>query len=349
MDLGFGNANQIVGDVAARALLQSARAQESVLDDQLAQYDAALRTNPDNNHTSILDQLRAKRLKELQQAHIEQQQWQAAGHGTYRELEASPQHAGDVTKAFFDMTKESDRVVLHFYVRAIFYLFTLCMLTFGLVGWLFFFEKNLTCLEPLPPKQKKSTYLLTHPITHTHTHNIKRPTSPYCDSVHAHLNQLATKHVETRFCKLNVDGCENSSKSGSGAAFLVQHFGIQILPTLVLIQQRRVVHQMRGLNEVLQVQLQMQQERGGSSHRRPLGRTKNEMEPSVAALERVLLQHGVIRGPPVFEEEENGNNDDDDIDDDMKEFHGKPTMTVMMRRSNQHRSSRGAQETDDFD
>ena len=341
MDLGFGNANQIVGDVAARALLQSARAQESVLDDQLAQYDAALRTNPDNNHTSILDQLRAKRLKELQQAHIEQQQWQAAGHGTYRELEASPQHAGDVTKAFFDMTKESDRVVLHFYVRAIFYLFTLCMLTFGLVGWLFFLKKSDMPGTPYP-ETKKINIL-------THTYNIKRPTSPYCDSVHAHLTQLATKHVETRFCKLNVDGCENSSKSGSGAAFLVQHFGIQLLPTLILIQQRRVVHQMRGLNEVLQVQLQMQQERGGSSHRRPLGRTKNEMEPSVAALERVLLQHGVIRGPPVFEEEENGNNDDDDIDDDMKEFHGKPTMTVMMRRSNQHRSSRGAQETDDFD
>ena len=42
MDLGFGNANQVVGNVASRMALQAAKVQEQVLEEEMKAYDVLL-------------------------------------------------------------------------------------------------------------------------------------------------------------------------------------------------------------------------------------------------------------------------------------------------------------------
>ena len=42
MDLGFGNSNQKVGTAATSLMLQTAKAQEKALEDEVAAYDALL-------------------------------------------------------------------------------------------------------------------------------------------------------------------------------------------------------------------------------------------------------------------------------------------------------------------
>jgi hypothetical protein len=109
MDLGFGNSNQRVGSTAASVLLKVAQVQESTVDDQLDQFDDLL------NDEEALSKFRANRLQELQQKHSQEKQWRAAGHGSYEELAVSRQDSRDAAQEFFRVTKESDRVVVHFY------------------------------------------------------------------------------------------------------------------------------------------------------------------------------------------------------------------------------------------
>jgi len=50
-----------------------------------------------------------------------------------------------------------------------------------------------------------------------------RPTTRYCDNVHAHLEKLAQTHMETRFCKIDAEKSE----------YLVEKLGVVIMPTMV--------------------------------------------------------------------------------------------------------------------
>jgi thiol-disulfide isomerase/thioredoxin len=178
MDLGFGNANQLVGQATASALLQSTKLQEAALDSELDQYDSLLQDD------DALDLLREKRLRAMQQQQKQRNAWKDLGHGTYEELEGS-----DTAKAFFDATKKSDRLVVHFY----------------------------------------------------------RPSTMYCDIYHKHLNEIAKEHFETKFMKLNV---ESSNEGNEGLTYLVDKLGITVMPTVVLIQKRKVLHHLRGFDDM---------------------------------------------------------------------------------------------------
>lgn len=72
-----------------------------------------------------------------------------------------------------------------------------------------------------------------------------RPTSEYCDVYHKLLNELAPKHMETRFMKINVQDCAEKA-----VMFLVDRLKIRVMPTVVLIHKRQVVHQLLGFDEV---------------------------------------------------------------------------------------------------
>ena len=110
MDLGFGRNNQQVGNAAANALLKGTQVQEQALEAELAQFDKLL------DDDEAMEDLRAKRLAKLQQQHAQRLKWKEVGHGSYEELGGSSRNdARDVNKAFFEASKESDRMVVHFY------------------------------------------------------------------------------------------------------------------------------------------------------------------------------------------------------------------------------------------
>lgn len=184
MDLGFGKSNQRLGNVAASALLQVAQVQESTVDEQLDQFDDLL------HDEEALSKFRAKRMQELQQSHVQQQQWRSAGHGSYEELAASRQDSRDVAQEFFRVSKESERVIVHFY----------------------------------------------------------RPSTPWSDVFHKHLQEIAHNHLEARFVRINVEDCDK--ESGKGASYLVEKLGVIVMPTLVLIHKRKAVHHVRGFDEL---------------------------------------------------------------------------------------------------
>ena len=109
MDLGYGQGSQAVGSAAARAILQTAQAQEAALEDEMARYDALL------DDDEAMEALRGKRLAAMKEEHANQQKWLACGHGEYSELGGGGQNAKDVAREFFDATKQSERMVVHFY------------------------------------------------------------------------------------------------------------------------------------------------------------------------------------------------------------------------------------------
>lgn len=203
MDLGFGQNNQQVGGATARALLQGARAQEESLNAELAQFDKLLEDDEG------LETLRQRRIAQMQQQHSQMQKWRDMGHGEYVEL-GGGHDARDVAKEFFETSKTSERVVIHFY----------------------------------------------------------RPATRLCDVFHAHLSKIARKHLETKFVKINVQDCDHQ---GGGASFLVERLGVVVMPTLVLVRDRKAFHHMTGFDE--------------------LGGTEDFSEQTLAY---VLGKHGVI-------------------------------------------------------
>jgi hypothetical protein len=102
-----------------------------------------------------------------------------------------------------------------------------------------------------------------------------RPSTRVCDVFHKHLAVLAKRHLETRFVSVNVENCvENgngNTTTNSGAAFLVERLGIVVMPTLLIVKDRRSVHQLRGFDE--------------------LGNTPDF---SLAVLEHVLGRYGAV-------------------------------------------------------
>ena len=189
MDLGFGSSNQQIGSTAASTILAATSAQEEALASQISKYDALL----DANDTE-LELLREKRLAQMKLKQEQQMQWKAAGHGIYKELDASGQHSGDVAKAFFDAAKVSQRLVIHFY----------------------------------------------------------RNTTRSCDVFHRALSELAPKHLETKFIKINVEGCDDSREGGPGvgAKYLVEKLGIVVMPTILIVLDRKAAHHIRGFDEL---------------------------------------------------------------------------------------------------
>jgi hypothetical protein len=178
MDLGFGQANQIVGQATAKALMATAKAQEAVLDEELIKYDALLEDD------DALDRLRERRLQQLQEKQKQANAWKDKGHGNYGDLEGP-----DVAKSFFNASKTSERLVVHFY----------------------------------------------------------RPTTQYCKILDHHLQKIAEQHLETKFVRVNV---ESAQEGDQGATYLVEQLGIKVMPTLVLIHNRKAVHHLRGFDEL---------------------------------------------------------------------------------------------------
>ena len=214
MDLGFGKKNQIIGDALAKQFDKSAKAQEDAIKDEINRYDALLDAGD-----SELEKLRERRLAQMKKAQEQKSKWRAAGHGTYSSI-GEGQQGVDAAKEFFDATKESDRMIVHFH----------------------------------------------------------RPSTRSCDVFHAHLEKLAQKHLETRFVKINVDQVSEDGANGSGAAYLVEKLCIQVMPTILVIKERKAVHQIRGFDEL-----------GGTE------------DVSVEALEWILGAHGGIKVPEGME------------------------------------------------
>jgi hypothetical protein len=100
-DLGFGDKNQLVGDMVSRVMLEGASQQEAELEAQTAKYDALLKDE------DSLEVLRARRLAALKQQQAKKQEWSLQGHGRYMELTD--------TKEFFAAAKVSERMVCHFF------------------------------------------------------------------------------------------------------------------------------------------------------------------------------------------------------------------------------------------
>lgn len=74
-----------------------------------------------------------------------------------------------------------------------------------------------------------------------------RPQTEYCQIFHKHLSTLAVQHMETKFVKVNVQDCDQMEQ---GASFLVERLQVRVMPTLVLICKGKVVHQIRGFDEL---------------------------------------------------------------------------------------------------
>ncbi len=65
-----------------------------------------------------------------------------------------------------------------------------------------------------------------------------RPTTRSCDAFHRALSYLVPCHPETRFVGINVEGCNDVHRggSGSGSKFLVERLGIVVMLMLLIIR-----------------------------------------------------------------------------------------------------------------
>ena len=79
-----------------------------------------------------------------------------------------------------------------------------------------------------------------------------RATTRSCDVFHRALSELAPKHPETKFVKIDVEGCDDVRESGSGvgAKYLVEKLGIAVMPTLLFVKERKAEYQWRGFDEL---------------------------------------------------------------------------------------------------
>lgn len=186
MDLGFGEKNQAIGNALAQQFDKAAKVQEQSILEEISRYDALLEAGD-----SEMEMLRERRLAQMKKSQEQKQKWRAAGHGTYTSI-GEGQQGADSAKEFFDASKNSMRLVVHFH----------------------------------------------------------RPSTRLCDVFHSHLEKLANKHLETRFVKINVDQVSEDGANGSGAAYLVEKLGIVVMPTILIIKERKAVHHIRGFDQL---------------------------------------------------------------------------------------------------
>jgi hypothetical protein len=147
-----------------------------------------------------------------------------------------------------------------------------------------------------------------------------RPTTRSCDVFHRALSELAPRHPETRFVKINVEGCDDIRESGSGvgAKYLVEKLGIVVMPTLLCVKDRKAEHHLRGFDEL-----------GGSE------------EFSVNELAYVLGGHGALT-----------RRDDEDVTPKWLEEHTKGIVGVnslRMQLGGGRRGPRTGGFADDYD
>ena len=88
-----------VGDVLASQLVNAAKIVEEQLD---AEIDRLEKLDEDD-----LEVLRQKRMAGMKKQQAKKQEWLSNGHGSYEEI---PEE-----KEFFNVTKKSENVVVHFY------------------------------------------------------------------------------------------------------------------------------------------------------------------------------------------------------------------------------------------
>ncbi|KAL7524455.1 hypothetical protein ACHAWF_000956 [Thalassiosira exigua] len=90
---------------------------------------------------------------------------------------------------------------------------------------------------------KKSSKMVVH---------FHRPQTRSCDAFHRALSELAPRHPETKFWKLNVEGCDDvrGGGAGAGAKYLVEKLGVVVMPTLLIVKDRKAEHHVRGFDEL---------------------------------------------------------------------------------------------------
>ena len=73
--------------------------------------------------------------------------------------------------------------------------------------------------RPSSSSSKKSERMVVH---------FHRATTRSCDAFHRALAELAPRHPETRFVKVDVEGCDDVREGGSGAGakYLVEKLGV---------------------------------------------------------------------------------------------------------------------------
>eukprot|EP01006_Ploeotia_vitrea_P062778 TRINITY_DN84387_c0_g1_i1.p1 TRINITY_DN84387_c0_g1~~TRINITY_DN84387_c0_g1_i1.p1 ORF type:complete len:180 (-),score=28.31 TRINITY_DN84387_c0_g1_i1:77-616(-) len=67
-----------------------------------------------------------------------------------------------------------------------------------------------------------------------------RGTTKYCDVVHRHLTDLAAKHLETRFIKVDVERLEQ----------IASMYSITVLPSVMFIVDNHTEYTMMGFNDL---------------------------------------------------------------------------------------------------
>lgn len=95
-----GNQEDLAKAVEAQ-MLKALNEKETELDEQIKALDGANKTDDDELH-----EIRRKRLEQMQSQSKSRQRLQTIGHGEYNDIEE---------KEFFQVVKNSDKVVCHFY------------------------------------------------------------------------------------------------------------------------------------------------------------------------------------------------------------------------------------------
>lgn len=211
MDLGFGAANQSLGQATATALARSAQAQEARVEAELERYDSLLfalgNNNTNNNNTNNnndgdddeLQRLRQKRLLEHQRAVTQLSHFRSLpGHGVYQELThtSASSSSSNVARAFFAAAAASERLVVHFH---------------------------------RPTTRRCDAF-------HAHLSRLA-------------ADRVETRFVSVNVQECEGDD-SNSTTTNSGVAFLVERLRISVMPTLLLVLNRQTIHQIRGFDEL---------------------------------------------------------------------------------------------------
>eukprot|EP00978_Attheya_sp_CCMP212_P000869 scaffold1870_cov48-Attheya_sp.AAC.1 len=111
MDLGFGQKNQVLGSAATSAILRTTQAQEQALEQEISQYDSLMMAGDEQ-----LEMLRERRLAQMKAAQAQKRKYLDQGHGTYTSL-GEGRDSRDVAKDFFDVAKQSERLLAQRHVE----------------------------------------------------------------------------------------------------------------------------------------------------------------------------------------------------------------------------------------
>jgi len=90
------------------------------------------------------------------------------------------------------------------------------------------------CAKAFFDAAKKSERVVVH---------FHRRTTRICDVFHKHLEIIANNHLETKFVKIDVE-------SGGSSDYLVEKLGIVVMPTILIVKNRKAAHHIRGFDEL---------------------------------------------------------------------------------------------------